>query len=142
MARVSLVTLGMGRWIGVFALAMTGFFMLFSRHGEAPVAQQAVDAPPRPASAGTEPGNGESAVSEPQSLDDTGDSVRIQHEVIRVTPPRQPASPPASPDVRRAFRSASVSPTTREPRFVERARRVLMGDGRYRPEPFPKPDTR
>jgi hypothetical protein len=139
MARVSLVKQGMGRWIGVFTLAMTGFFMLFSRHGEAPTAHQAVDSPP-PAAAGTATweGDGSRGVSEPQSSDDAADSVRIQHELIRVAPPRRPSSP----DVRRPFRSASARPTPREPRFVERARRVLMGDGRYRPEPFPKPDTR
>lgn len=67
-------------------------------------------------------------------------SVRLQHEYIRVTPPAPPAPPAPS---RRALpsRTAPLEPrkASSTPAFVERARRALLGDGRHRPEPFPRP---
>ena len=71
------------------------------------------------------------------------DSVTIEHELVRVTPlPAPPSSqalrtnrpqPAKLPAVQRA---ANPLPARG---VVERTRRVLFGDGRYRPEPFPRP---
>jgi hypothetical protein len=70
-----------------------------------------------------------------------GSQVIIEHQMIEVPMPAPP------PTILRAVRparstSASASPhARRDPPgpFVVRARRVLVGDGRYRPEPVPRP---
>jgi hypothetical protein len=52
---------------------------------------------------------------------------------------------PSAPRVRRALpavrtrRARSIDRAGDAPRIVARARRVLFGDGTYRPEPFPRP---
>ncbi|MGH9372221.1 MAG: hypothetical protein ACRD15_11880 [Vicinamibacterales bacterium] len=129
----------MGRWVGVFACAITGLLFLFTRNGEAPAAQQR-DTMPAPVAAS--PGSTPSGLPVDSGVE--SDSVRVEHQLIEVSPP-----PVRAPRVRPAVRSSAVgsSPgregeSRREPRFVERARRVLIGDGRYRPEPFPKPGRR
>jgi hypothetical protein len=71
------------------------------------------------------------------------DTVQVEHEVIHVTP-SQNRVPPAPA---RISRSASVRvAAARKPAdrpapqgIVSRARRALLGDGRYRPDPFPRP---
>jgi hypothetical protein len=89
----------------------------------------------------------EPAAQPPAALPD----VRVRHEFVTVSVPSRPqnpspvrtvrssggksgaarpiASPTAAPAVRRASRDAS---------FLERAGRAVIGDGRYRPEPFPR----
>lgn len=68
--------------------------------------------------------------------------VRIQHELIQIVP-----RPPAAPH--RGIRRPRLSRSTRlaaftQPRprtdanFAVRAGRLIAGDGRYRPQPFPR----
>ena len=62
------------------------------------------------------------------------ETIRLEHEFIHVRPapaPRRHVRPAAEP----------VSPA-RHRSFVTRAARVLTGDGRHRPEPFPRPASR
>jgi len=77
-----------------------------------------------------------------------GDSVAIEHELVRVAPLHTPPlhTPPAPPTVRRnrlqPTKLAAVQKAANPlpPRgVVERTKRALFGDGRYRPEPFPRP---
>jgi hypothetical protein len=112
MARLSLQRRTVkGSLLTFLGLALAGSVTLFPGLGEAPVATEPL--PARPADV----------------------PVRIEHELIRVPEVRQPARPVlAAPPVRRARTTASPQ---RAP--LARARRVLFGDGTYRPEPFPRP---
>jgi hypothetical protein len=67
-------------------------------------------------------------------------SVTVEHELIQVTAaaPVQPRLP-SSPTVRLA---AGPARSIKTGGFAVRAGRALMGDGRYRPEPFPRPGRR
>jgi hypothetical protein len=66
-----------------------------------------------------------------------GRAVRIEHQLVipaqNVVEPA--ARSAASPQVRRASRPAREA---QSPVLMSRARRVLFGDGRYKPEPFPR----
>jgi hypothetical protein len=65
--------------------------------------------------------------------------VTVQHQLIHVpvlTTPRRPVQAAAMAGQRRP--SATAQPRT-ERSLAARASRMLMGDGRYRPEPFPRP---
>lgn len=66
-------------------------------------------------------------------------SVRVQHEYIQASP--APMAPPSPSRRARPSRTAPLEPrkASSSPQFVERARRAILGDGRYRPEPFPRP---
>jgi hypothetical protein len=132
MARVSLITIGMSRWTGVFAFAFTVAVFVLSKHGEAPAARQSSDSTEESSLAVVEP-----PAHRTQGTSPAPDFVRVHHELIKVAPPAGPRRP-----VRPAPRSPSVRDPERQPPFVERARRAFMGDGRYRPEPFPRPGTR
>ena len=64
-------------------------------------------------------------------------SVKLEHQLIEIRPPRR-----ARPDVqiRRdipATRLATAAPDRRDT-LVARAGRAFLGDGRFRPEPFPR----
>ena len=62
-------------------------------------------------------------------------SVRIQHELVRLPKPAPRAPrPPAWRSTRMAL---AHEPTGRTPLIV-RASRALVGDGRFKPEPFPR----
>jgi hypothetical protein len=72
------------------------------------------------------------------------DSVTVEHELVRVVPLH--TSPPPPPTVRRnrpqPTRLAAVQRATNPlpaRGVVERTKRAFFGDGRYRPEPFPRP---
>ena len=73
-------------------------------------------------------------------------AVTVEHELVVVspapplaaTPPRRSA-PPASPAVRL---TAGPGRALKPAGFAVRAGRALVGDGRYRPEPFPRPGRR
>ena len=70
-------------------------------------------------------------------------AVTVQHELVLVSAATSMASAPrrrpASPAVRLTEAPArSLKPAG----FALRAGRALMGDGRYRPEPFPRPGRR
>ena len=76
------------------------------------------------------------------------DRVTVEHELIRAAPlstiPRRNTFPTSRMTRPGAVRlAAAQTPRTRTaiaPQgVVQRAKRLLMGDGRYRPEPFPRP---
>ena len=65
-------------------------------------------------------------------------AVRIEHEFITLTD----AAPPAEKTHRVMSARLASTPGSRRPvtpprTFAQKARRALLGDGRYRPEPFP-----
>jgi hypothetical protein len=96
-------------------------------------------------------GESVAAIDSPAPLPAALPDVRVRHEFVTVPVPSRPenpapvrtarslglepaaarpiAAPTAAPAVRRASRDAS---------FLEKARRAVVGDGRYRPEPFPR----
>jgi hypothetical protein len=64
--------------------------------------------------------------------------VQIEHQLIRVAEPLPLPRRTASPVVNR-LSSVRKPEQTRQDGFVVRARRLIVGNGRYRPEPFPRP---
>jgi hypothetical protein len=71
-----------------------------------------------------------------RSPDNASPSVRIEHELVRLPKPRpQRINRPQW----RSTRLATVEPAD-EPHapLIVRARRALVGNGRYKPEPFPR----
>ena len=65
-------------------------------------------------------------------------SVRVEHEFIALSDSVVPAEKtdrivPARMSVAPVRRRPGAAPST----FAQKARRALLGDGRYRPEPFP-----
>jgi hypothetical protein len=66
-------------------------------------------------------------------------SVIIQHQLIQIEPT---PTPRPVPRVRRAVPSTRLAyePLLRRDNLASRARRVVLGDGRFRPEPFPRLD--
>jgi hypothetical protein len=89
-----------------------------------------------------------SADSRSDMHEDHQDSVRVEHDLIVVQPPAtRPGGPPAQATPRPAVTAqrATSAPSQWEEgsrRMVSRAGRILVGDGRHRPEPFPRVDTR
>jgi hypothetical protein len=70
------------------------------------------------------------------------DAVQVEHEFVLVHPSPVPPERPfrqvaAARPVARAVREAPQAQPA--PGLVTRAGRVLLGDGQYRPEPFPRP---
>ena len=63
--------------------------------------------------------------------------VRLEHQLIEVQPPKVVRRSPRARVVPPATRLASAAPDVGI-RLVARARRAFVGDGRYRPEPFPR----
>ncbi len=65
-------------------------------------------------------------------------SVTVEHELIQVEPmPR----PKPAPRLRRPLPSTRLAyGAPRQETLVTRARRKFLGDGRFRPEPFPRLD--
>jgi hypothetical protein len=64
-------------------------------------------------------------------------TIRVVHQLVQVpvfTSPVRTRTPPPPP-IRRARIEGNPEPA----RLASRARRVLLGDGHYRPEPFPRP---
>jgi hypothetical protein len=86
--------------------------------------------------------------AEPVAAPPPSSHVKIRHEFITVAtapvrptprtrmaaagPPKPAAPPPPSPSPPR------VQPAGSEPTLLEKARRAIVGDGRHRPEPFPR----
>ena len=65
-------------------------------------------------------------------------SVTVEHQLIQVEP--QPRPRPA-PRLRRSLPSTRLAyGPPRQDTLVTRARRAVLGDGRFRPEPFPRLD--
>jgi hypothetical protein len=65
--------------------------------------------------------------------------VRIEHQLIQVTESPAPRRRAPTVTVSRVASVRKPAPPSRQEGFVVRAGRLLMGDGRYRPEPFPRP---
>jgi hypothetical protein len=65
-------------------------------------------------------------------------SVTLEHQLIQVEPIRPPKPPPR---LRRALPVTRLAyGTPHQETLVTRARRKFLGDGRFRPEPFPRLD--
>ena len=64
--------------------------------------------------------------------------VRIEHQLIRVAEPLPVPRRATSPAVNR-LSSVRKPEQIRQDGFVVRAGRLIVGNGRYRPEPFPRP---
>lgn len=66
-------------------------------------------------------------------------SVILQHQLIQIEPAPRPKPVPR---LRRAVPSTRLAygPLLRRDNLASRARRVVLGDGRFRPEPFPRLD--
>jgi hypothetical protein len=71
----------------------------------------------------------------------TSPSVRIEHELIEVPVVKspQPPAPVASPIRDRVRRARLTDSGSSRPSFALNARRILLGDGRDRPSPVPRP---
>ena len=72
-------------------------------------------------------------VAQPESA---GPSIRIEHELVRLPKPRPHRI--NRPAQWRSTRLAAVEPAASQAPLLVRARRALVGDGRYKPEPFPR----
>jgi hypothetical protein len=111
------------RVLTLLGFALAAWVTLLPGFGEAPVATEPLGAPVPAAEA----------------------AVRIEHEFVTVPEVRQPVRAPGvrPPAARRVAPPAPVSrarATERVPPApLARARRVLFGDGTYRPQPFPRP---
>jgi hypothetical protein len=66
-------------------------------------------------------------------------SVTVEHQLIQVEPVRRPKP---APRLRRALPTTRMAygPLRQEDSLAGRARRAVLGDGRFRPEPFPRLD--
>ena len=76
-------------------------------------------------------------VSGPESA---GPSVRIEHELVRLPKPRPQRV--TRPTQWRSTRLAAAEPADPQAPLFVRARRAFVGDGRYKPEPFPRLETK
>lgn len=65
--------------------------------------------------------------------------VRIEHQLIRISPPAPARSRPRVSSTVNRLANMKPRQVPRADSFVARAGRLLMGEGRYRPEPFPRP---
>jgi hypothetical protein len=73
----------------------------------------------------------------PASPEDAGPSVRIEHELVRLPKPRPER---INRPQWRSTRMAAAEPADPRAPLMVRARRAFTGDGRYKPEPFPRVD--
>jgi hypothetical protein len=70
------------------------------------------------------------------SAEMAGPSVRVEHELVRLPKPRpQRINRPAQS---RSTRLTAAEPAASRASLIVRARRAFVGDGRYKPEPFPR----
>lgn len=118
----------MNRWVAALAIVIVVLVSVFGWDGESPAAQQ-------PSEGRTAAGEASAFPSHDVGKANIVDSVRLQHQLIEIRIPARATPPPRAASPRSPRAEAS------RPRFVDRARRVLIGDGRYRPEPFPRPRT-
>ncbi len=124
----------MRRWAGLLFVTIASAVIFFARTSEAPLAEytEAVRAEP------SETITDEPAPVEPAgpSPDTPTDTVRVEYDLVEIAPPVPRRVPVRRPV---AARQANVREEPSEVPLVVRAGRVLIGDGRYRPEPFPRP---
>lgn len=135
----------MKRWVLILVIPVaawtwfSGVAGIRSSQGDPNPALEAVPTvtqPPGHMAEETVPVGSPAAESEPE------DSVHVVHDLIHVTPP--PAPPPPqrpriAPAVRKVPGDQRADRRTDSDPLIARAGRVLIGDGRHRPEPFPKP---
>jgi hypothetical protein len=72
----------------------------------------------------------------PAAAPRTEPAVRVEHDLVSVRPARRR---PSLPRAARGTRLVRVTDALPAPLLV-RAGRMVVGDGRFRPEPFPRPD--
>lgn len=72
-------------------------------------------------------------------VNSTPADIRIEHQLIQVTESPTPRRRPPTVAVSRVASVRKPAQRSRQEALVVRAGRLLMGDGRYRPEPFPRP---
>jgi hypothetical protein len=65
--------------------------------------------------------------------------IRIEHQLIHVVEAPPPPRRPAAAALNRLASVRKPVQRARQETLVVRAGRLLMGDGRFRPEPFPRP---
>ena len=65
--------------------------------------------------------------------------ITIEHQLIQVTESATPRRRPPTVAVSRVAAVRKPVQRSRQEALVVRAGRLLLGDGRYRPEPFPRP---
>ena len=135
-AQLSLILPGMNRWVGGLTMAVIGLLLVlaWNRHaiGAATAPLPAISAPSVPAAAPT--------ASESPARPAPADSVRVEYELVQARTRTVAAPVPARVTLASQPRRAGVRSDSR--RFVVRASRAIVGDGRYRPEPFPRPAAR
>lgn len=73
-----------------------------------------------------------SALEEPESS--ASEAVVVEHELVAATLVEEPAAPPREAAPTRGLPDRHTRPDG----FLSRARQFLVGDGRHRPEPFPR----
>ena len=73
---------------------------------------------------------------QPPTPETAGPSVRIEHELVRLPKPRTQHI--GRPGRWRSTRLAAAEPADPRPPLIVRARRAFVGDGRFKPEPFPR----
>jgi len=71
-------------------------------------------------------------------------AVTVEHELVLASAATSMAAAPRRRPASTAVRLAAAAParSLKPAGFAVRAGRALMGDGRYRPEPFPRPGRR
>ena len=92
--------------------------------------------PPPASSPRVEPTAVPPVVAPQISPEPAGPSVRVEHQLVRLPKPRPQHI--NRPPQWRSTRLAAAEPSESRPAFILRARRALVGDGRYKPEPFPR----
>ena len=92
--------------------------------------------PPPASSPRVEPTAVSPVVAPQISPEPAGPSVRVEHQLVRLPKPRPQHI--NRPPQWRSTRLAAAEPSESRPALILRARRVLVGDGRYKPEPFPR----
>ncbi len=122
----------MVRWAGVGSVVIVAMIVVLSRLDAVP---QASDAPLRQGPASSPAGDTAPPAAPGSGIDR---SVIIEHQVIEVPTPT-PTARPRLRAVSPARRASAGSGRDLPVQIASRARRILVGDGRYRPEPFPRP---
>ena len=92
--------------------------------------------PPPASSPRVEPTAVSPVVAPQISPEPAGPSVRVEHQLVRLPKPRPQHI--NRPPQWRSTRLAAAEPSESRPALILRARRALVGDGRYKPEPFPR----
>ena len=126
----------MNRWVGGLTAAVVGLLLVLGWNKHAAGAGSTT--PPPAVTAEADAGASPAAVDAVAEPAPPVESVRIEHELVhaRTIAPAVPARASLVAQPRRA------EPRPESRRFVLRASRMIVGNGRYRPEPFPRPATR